>query len=115
MPQNPTNPALFGLQKAASIGADPRAEAFRAMDNSRLEASVPNPESKGASALDALSKMVRQYSGPVQETLGEINPFHTPVGGEGMYNMAHVKPNMAPSVEDGIYQRMLEKFGMGRK
>ncbi len=112
---NPANPAMFGLQKAASIGPDHRAEAFRQMDNSRLDASVPNPEQKGASALDALSRMVREYSGPVQETLGEINPFHTPVGGEGMYNMGRVKPNMAPSVEDSMYQAMMQKFGMGKR
>lgn len=108
-------PPLLGLQKAQSIGADPRAEAFRAMDNSRLEASVPNPENKGMGALDALSKLARNYSGPVQETLGELNPFHTPVGGEGMFNTSRMAPNMAPSVEDSIYQRMMEKFGMGRK
>ena len=28
------------------------------------------------------------YTGPVQETLGEIDPAMTPVGGEGMFNAA---------------------------
>ena len=111
-PAQPT-PLLLGLQKARSIGPDRNAEQRTAMNSvPRSEAGVPNPESEGLSAVDALSKLVRNYTGPVQETLGEINPFHTPVGGEGMYNAGKVAPSTAPY---DVYQAMMQRFGMGRK
>lgn len=106
-------PPMLGLQKASSIGPDPKAEFMRSHGGYK-EAGVPNPESEGLGAVDALSKMAREYAGPVQETLGELNPFHTPVGGEGMYNVARM-PRPNASMEDGMYQRLLDKFGMGRK
>lgn len=106
---------MLGLQKATGIGADPRAEALRQMDNTRLDASIPNPENKGMGALDALSRMVRQYTGPVQETLGEIDPQFTPKGGEGMFNTPRVNPSEYSHIPDAMYQRVLEKFGMGKK
>lgn len=118
---NPTSPSIFGLQKAQHIGPDPQGQANTDMNNwvdahgGPMQAALPNPENRGALALDSLSKLARTYSGPIQETLGEFNPFHTPVGGEGMYNVGKVAPNMAPSIEDSMYQKMMEKFGMGRK
>lgn len=115
-PAQPT-PLLLGLQKARSIGPDPKAEAIRRFGGNPLhpvqEAGMPNPESEGLSAVDALSKLVRNYTGPVQETLGEINPFHTPVGGEGMYNAGRVPA--VPNTPFDIYQQMMQRFGMGKK
>lgn len=112
---NPLQPPapLLGLQKAQSIGADPRAEAFRQMDNTRLDASVPNPENKGMGALDALSRMVREYTGPVQETLGEWNPDFTPMGGEGMFNAARGLKAKAGDAAEQAYHAIMST--MGRK
>lgn len=108
---NPTNPAMFGLQKAQSIGADPKAEAFRQMDAQRMDSSVPNPENKGASAIDALSRMVRQYAGPVQETLGETHPDFTPMGGEQMYNIARGGVHKAGDAALDAYHALIAKLG----
>lgn len=112
---NPITPSLLGLQKATGIGADPAATAFRQMDQQRQDASLPNPEQKGASALDMLSRLAREYHGPVQETLGEVHPDFTPVGGEGLYNVAKGAVLKAGDTAETAYRALMSKLGgLGR-
>lgn len=68
----------------------------------------------GPTAVRAAAREIpaRTYTGPVAETLGEVVPDFTPVGGEGMFNVPKVKPQ--PNLEDILYQKAVEKFGMGR-
>ena len=113
-PLNPS-PALLGLQKATSIGPDRRAEAFRQMEDTRKDAAMPPPGELFAS-LTNLGKLavpsLRRGAASAAETLGEMSPEFTAVGGEGMYNIGKgVRPSTAPYE---VYQRMMEKFGMGR-
>lgn len=51
------------------------------------------------------------YTGPIQETLGETDPMFTPVGGEGLYNIAKTG---IKSIEDPIesaYRAILNRGG----
>jgi len=111
---NTSNPssALYGLRKATSIGADPRAEAFTQMQQQRQEAALPNPENKGLGPLSALTKLAGQYiGGPAQETLGESNPMFTPVGGEDLYNVAKTGLQKVMDPIEAAYHAILQKGG----
>lgn len=105
------NPLLLGLNKAQSIGPDPMAEAFTQMNMQRKEASLPNPENKGASALGGLMDIMKEYSGPAQETLGEWHPDFTPMGGEGLYNVAKGGVRRAGDAIELAYHNLMPKFG----
>lgn len=49
------------------------------------------------------------------ETLGEVAPEYTPVGGEGMFNMSRVDKLPSGPPLEGLYQEMMRRFGgMGR-
>lgn len=114
----PTNPAVLGLQKATSIGADPRAEAFRAMDAGRKDAAMP-PPNEWLDSLTALGKLavpvIRRGAAPVAETLGEMAPDFTPVGGEGLYNVAKGATRKAGDSVDAAYQALMARLGgLGR-
>ena len=51
------------------------------------------------------------YTGPVAETLGETDPFHTPVGGEGLYNVAKAGlRGMVDPIEEA-YRAIVAKGG----
>lgn len=105
------NPLLLGLQKASTIGPDPMGEAFTQMNMQRKEAALPNPENKGVSALGGLMDLMKEYAGPVQETLGEYNPMHTPVGGEGLYNIGRGGVRKATDALESAYHNLMPRFG----
>lgn len=108
------NPALLGLQKAQSIGADPAAMAFRDMHDHMQTAAIPDPKNRvmgGVNALDTLIDMGRKYYGPIQETLGESNPDFTPVGGEGMFNIARGATRKAGDALESAYHNLMPRLG----
>ena len=51
------------------------------------------------------------YIGPVQETLGETNPFYTPVGGEGLYNVARAGLRGIVDPVEEAYRALLSRGG----
>lgn len=115
MPNPPINPSiLYGLQKASSIGADPTASAFRDMREHTQLAAISDPKNdiqSGANGLQTLIDMGRKYYGPVQETLGENHPDYTPMGGEGMFNIARSGVNGAKDALESAYHSLMPKFG----
>lgn len=118
---NPNSNPLFGLQKAQHIGPDPSGQANTDMMNwvnshgGPMQAALPNPESEGSSALSGLVNLLKQYHGPVQEALGERDPMFTPVGGEGMYNVAKGAVRKATDSIGSAYDHLIPKFGgLGR-
>lgn len=106
-----STPSLYGLQKAAHIGPDPTGEAITAMKTHQMQAALPNPENRGSTAIDGLLKLAQDYHGPVQETLGEIDPFHTPVGGEGLYNVGRGAVRKASDMAESAYSNIMAKMG----
>jgi len=51
------------------------------------------------------------YTGPVAETLGEVDPFHTPVGGEGLYNVARAGLRGIVDPVEEAYKALLSRGG----
>lgn len=112
MPKS-VNPALFGLQHAASIGVDPRAEAYRAMDAQRKDAAMPPPGEllNSLTSLGKLAVPALRRAAPVAETLGEMAPDFTPVGGEGLYNVARGGVRKATDAVESAYRALLQRGG----
>lgn len=110
---NPINPAMFGLQKATSIGADPRAEAYRAMDTQRKDAAMPPPGEllHSLTSLGKLAVPALRRAAPVAETLGEMSPEFTPAGGEGLYNVARGGVRKATDAVESAYHALLQRGG----
>lgn len=104
---------LLGLQKAQSIGSDPRAEALHAMDAGRKDAAMPPPGELLASltSLGKLAVPALRRAAPVAETLGEMAPDFTPVGGEGLYNVARGGVRKAGDAIESAYQSLLQRGG----
>lgn len=48
---------------------------------------------------------------PVAQTLGEVSPDFTPVGGEGMFNAARPSASPMPDAAAQAYHRILEQGG----
>ena len=45
------------------------------------------------------------------ETLGEVDPYFTPVGGEGLFNVARGGIGKATSPVEAAYQQLMSKLG----
>ena len=61
-------------------------------------------------ALNPMSE-ASTYTGPVAETLGEVDPFHTPVGGEGLYNVARAGLRGIVDPVEEAYRALLSRGG----
>lgn len=59
----------------------------------------------------AASSWLGKASQPVAETLGETNPMFTPVGGEGLYNVAKQGLKRAVDPVEAAYTRILATMG----
>ena len=111
MPNNP----LEGLKRATGISAGP-------LDNLGPLSIAGMPILPGA-ILAPLRGLLGRGTGklaseashrlaPVVETLGERNPMFTPLGGEGLYNVARQGLKKAADPLGAIYQKIMS--GMGR-
>lgn len=111
-PHLPATPqALYGLQKAHAIGADPAAQAMHDMKQQQMQAALPDPENRGSTAVDGLLNLARNYTGPVQETLGEHDPTFTPTGGEGLFNVARGGVRKAADAAESAYGNIMARMG----
>jgi hypothetical protein len=126
---SPFNP-LDSLRKASSIGP-PKLPTFQEEDVMRGEMFLPlggalkalkglipglgrNVAPGAANAVESLSKAGSEASSrisPVQETLGEVDPRFTPVGGEDLYNLAKKGVQHPVDAAMAAYHRILERGG----
>lgn len=92
------NPAFKALQDAGTFIGD---------RTTGLLQSLP----KVAQAAVPAGSEASTYTGPVAETLGEVDPFHTPVGGEGLYNVARAGLRGIVDPVEEAYKALLSRGG----
>lgn len=65
----------------------------------------------GEGAMSALKGLnPRTYTGPISETLGEVNPMFTPQGGEGMFNASKVAQGIGDTAVDPLVEAFKQKW-----
>lgn len=87
---------MSGLRRASSIGPAPL-DSLPPVTQQSMGLPIPGPSKAAPGALQGLLGAVKPYLGPIAETLGEVSPEFTPVGGEGMFNMARSAAKYIPS------------------
>lgn len=110
---------LDGLKKAQHIGPDPlgasnmsRGEMMPFPVGSAMEAIAGIPKvAEAAKGASELFPGMREYFGPVQETLGEYMPDFTPVGGESMYNIGKQALKGVSDPLEWAYKRIQSTMG----